>query len=280
MPEHENPYPASGELSQELDAISGRLVAARKNAEALAEFPGQLPESLEDAYAVQAASIARWPDEVAGWKVASIPASFRERLAAERLAGPVFESLIFKIESGASKTMPIYSGGFGAVEAEFVLQLATTIEPIERDYSDEELIELVSAVHIGAEIASSPMAMVNELGPCSVVSDFGNNAGILVGPSVPDWSTLPLESLTAAVEVDGVVVGSANAKAIEGGLLHALRCLISICENRGIVLKKGMYVSSGAVTGVHDVHAESKAKIDFGPFGSINVVFESMTPKQ
>lgn len=280
MPEPENPYPASGELSQELDAISGRLVAARKNAEALAEFPGQLPESLEDAYAVQTASIARWPDEVAGWKVASIPASFRERLAAERLAGPVFKSLIFKIESGASITMPIYSGGFGAVEAEFVLQLATTIEPIERDYSDEELIELVSAVHIGAEIASSPMAMVNELGPCSVVSDFGNNAGILVGPSVPDWSTLPLESLTAAVEVDGVVVGSANAKAIEGGLLHALRCLISICENRGIVLKKGMYVSSGAVTGVHDVHAESKAKIDFGPFGSINVVFESMTPKQ
>ena len=280
MPNLENSSAVIDKLSRELDGISGRLVAARTNAESLADFPGGLPESLENAYAIQTASIARWPDEIGGWKVGMVPGVFREKLAAERLAGPIFKSSIFGVESGSSKTMPIYSGGFAAVEAEFVLQLATTIEPIEREYSDEELIELVSALYVGAEIASSPMADVNELGPCCVVSDFGNNAGLIVGQSVPVWSALPLESLTAAVVIDDVVVGTANARAIEGGLLQALRFLIGLCANRQLALAEGTFVSCGAVTGIHEVTVESKAKIDFDSFGAFNVAFESMMPRQ
>jgi 2-keto-4-pentenoate hydratase len=124
------------------------------------------------------------------------------------------------------------------------------------------------------------MAMINELGPCCVVPDFGNNAGLLVGPSVPDWNSLPLESLTAAVTVDDVVVGTASATAIEGGPLQALRFLIRVCAKRGIVLSEGMLVSTGAVTGIHEVQTESQSKVDFGSFGSFNVAFESMSSKQ
>lgn len=209
-----------------------------------------------------------------------VPEAFREPLDAERLAGPIFKSSIFRIEPNSTKTMPIFSGGFAAVEAEFILQLATTIEPIEREYSDEELIELVSALHVGAEIASSPMADVNKLGPCCVVSDFGNNAGLLVGSSVPNWSSLPLDALTASVTVDDVVVGSASAGAIEGGLLQALRFLIGLSANRQLTLSEGTFVSSGAVTGIHEVTVESKAEIDFGSYGAFNVAFESMMPSQ
>ena len=179
------------DISQELDEISKRLVAARSNAEALHEFPGELPATLADAYAVQSASIARWPDEIMGWKVGMVPGEFRSSLQAERLAGPIFKSSIFEAEAGSSNRMHIYSGGFAAVEAEFVLKLATTIQPVEREYSDEELVDLVADLHVAAEIASSPMAFVNKLGPCCVVSDFGNNAGLLVGPSVPEWRSLP-----------------------------------------------------------------------------------------
>lgn len=276
----ENPSAVADEQSQGLDAISARLVAARANAASLPDFPGKLPESLENSYAIQTASITRWPDEIAGWKVGMVPKSFRARLNAERLSGPIFKTSVFGIEPGATKTMPIYSGGFAAVEAEFVFRLATTIAPTERIFSDRELVGLVAALHVGAEIASSPMAAVNKLGPCCVVSDFGNNAGLLVGPSVPNWSSLPLDSLTAKVTIDDVVVGSASASAIEGGLLQALRYLIEACAGRGLTLQQGTYVSSGAVTGIHEVSADSKARVDFGSFGAFDVAFESMRPRQ
>jgi 2-keto-4-pentenoate hydratase len=115
MPVPEKPYPVIDELSQELDGISRRLVAARTNAEALPDFPGKLPDSLPEAYAIQSASIVRWPDEVAGWKVGMVPAELRASLSAERLVGPIFRSSIHKVESGSCRTMPIFKGGFAAL---------------------------------------------------------------------------------------------------------------------------------------------------------------------
>nr|MDJ0656716.1 2-keto-4-pentenoate hydratase [Xanthomonadales bacterium] len=254
--------------------------AARANAKALAGFPGRLPETLVDAYAIQTASIARWPDDIVGWKVGMVPEEYRTPLAAERLSGPIFRSSVFEINPGSSRTMPIYHGGFAAVEAEFIFQIGEIIEPIKREYSDAELIERVAALHVGAEIASSPMADINRLGPCCVVSDFGNNEGLLVGPSVPNWSAVPLDSLTATVIVDGVVVGEATAAAIHGGLLQALRFLVNLCASRKLRLTEGMYVSCGAVTGIHDVTVESNSTVDFGPLGAFDVAFDAMLPRQ
>ena len=280
MPVPENPNPVIDELSQELDAISGRLVAARVNAEALSGFPGRLPETLEDAYAIQTASIARWPEEDAGWKVGMVPVPYRPHFSADRIAGPIFKASVFTIESEGTKTMPVFGGGFAAVEAEFILQLAATLEPKSRDYTDEELTELVSAMYVGVEVASSPMAAINELGPCCIISDFGNNAGLLVGPEISDWSSRPLDSLTAKVAIDDIVVGEASASSITGGPLQALRFLIGLCANRGMVIPKGTLVSTGAATGVHDMGVNSKARVDFGAFGWFDVAFESMSPKQ
>ena len=263
------------ELSQELNDISERLVTARANGEALPGFPGTLPDNLQDAYAIQTASIARWPDKIVGWKVGMVPPEFRPALGAKRLSGPIFASSVVTVDSGSATTMPIFDGGFAAVEAEFVLRLGTTVQPTSKEFSDEELIDLVGALHVGAEIASSPMAVINKLGPVCVVSDFGNNAGLLLGPSVPNWSSLPSDALTATVSVDDVVVGAATAGAIEGGLLQPLRFLVRLCAERGLVLNEGTLISSGAVTGIHDVEVNSKAHVDFGTFGAFNVAFEA-----
>ncbi|MEM7278968.1 MAG: 2-keto-4-pentenoate hydratase [Pseudomonadota bacterium] len=275
-----NPITSDEPLSKSLDAISRRLVTARLNANALPDFPGKLPDSLEDAYAIQSASINRWPDSILGWKVGMIPEEYRSRLGAERLSGPIYKPSVFFIDTGGARSMAIYSGGFAAVEAEFVLKIGQTIEPVTREFSDDELAGLISAVHIGAEIASSPMADVNKLGPCCVVSDFGNNAGLIVGPEIPGWRSLPAESLIASVSVDGELVGKASASAIQGGLHQVLRYLINLCAVRGLTIEEGTLISSGAVTGIHEVTAASRAQVDFGVFGAFDVSFESMMPRQ
>ncbi|MBT8104805.1 MAG: 2-keto-4-pentenoate hydratase, partial [Woeseiaceae bacterium] len=117
---------------------------ARLRAEPLPDFPDRLPETLDQAYAIQAASIERWPDEIGGWKVAGLSPADQSRLGAERLAGPVFRSRIHRIENGGAIVMPVYEGGFAAVEAEIVLELGVAVPPSERNYSDEELIDVIS----------------------------------------------------------------------------------------------------------------------------------------
>ena len=274
----EQPMTVIEPLPSELDDISRRLVGARRNAAALARFPGVVPATLAEAYAVQTASIARWPDSVAGWKVGGIQPEYREALAAERLSGPIFRQSVVDVVPGSTLTAPIYHGGFAAIEAEFVFRLGTTVAPREARYTDADLIERVAALHVGAEIASSPMAAVNRLGPCCVVCDFGNNAGLLVGPEIPHWTDIDARAMTAAVSVDGSVVGTASAAAVEGGLLQALRFLLSLSAARGLTLPAGTLVSCGAVTGIHDVTTASSATVDFGPTGSFDVTFAAMKP--
>jgi len=261
-------------ISEGDDAISKCLVEARLNGNSLPDFPGRLPDALEQAYAIQTASIERWPDEVAGWKVAMLPPNDRKRFPAERLAGPVFRSLVYAAQPGSCTAVSVYEGGFAAVEAEFVLELGTKITPSNRSYSDEELMDVISAVYGGAEIASSPMAVAVQRGATSIISDFGVNAGVVLGPEIPAWRSLPMDSLTAAVTVDSVLVGEATAAAIPGGLLQALRFLIDLSAWRHVELPAGTLVSSGAVTGVHDVQLSSVARVDFGPFGSFDLAFE------
>ena len=267
-------------LSAADDAVSRRLVGARLGAEPLSIFPGRLPETLEQAYAIQSASAERWPDEVASWKVARLSPTDRERFRAERLAGPVFKSSIRIVEPGSCAAMAVYEGGFAAIEAEFALELAAAVPPSDKDYSDEELTGLVSAVYGAAEIASSPMPLVNELGAMSAISDFGANAGLVVGQKIDGWRSLGPGSLSARVAVDGVTVGEATPEPTGRDPLQAMRFLIGHTASRGIELPEGALISTGALTGVHDVRVGSTARVDFGPFGWFDVKFEPMAPKQ
>ncbi|MEO0420946.1 MAG: 2-keto-4-pentenoate hydratase [Pseudomonadota bacterium] len=264
-------------LSPALEEVSQRLVSARLGARALDSFPGQLPASLEDAYSVQSASMARWPDRVAGWKVGGVPTDLREVLGAARLSGPIYRASLAHTAVGEQHTMAIFEGGFAAVEAEFIFCLDEAFPPDGRVYGDDDLIERIT-LHVGAEIASSPMADINRIGPVCVVCDFGNNGGLLVGPAIPQWHTLAEEELSARVHVDGVLAGAATVTDVEGGLLAPLRFLLALCTARGLTLEAGTFVSCGALTGIHEVTVDSHAKVQFGGVGAFDVTFEARQP--
>jgi len=71
-------------------ATARRFAHARRDGLSLPEFPGELPATLEQAYAIQDVAIEEWPDEIRGWKVGRIQEPWLKRLGAERLVGPVF----------------------------------------------------------------------------------------------------------------------------------------------------------------------------------------------
>jgi 2-keto-4-pentenoate hydratase len=128
---------------------------------------------------------------------------------------------------------------------------------------------MAGAMHIGVEIAGSPIHDINALGPTVVAADFGGNAGLILGPVIAGWREAAPSSLTCETFIDERLVGTGSAASITGGPLTSLAFILSHCAGRGRPLKAGDLVTTGAATGVHDISPGQVACIRFGEFGQI-----------
>ncbi|MBX3510273.1 MAG: hypothetical protein KF700_03665, partial [Hyphomonadaceae bacterium] len=117
--------------------------------------------------------------------------------------------------------------------------------------------------------AGSPLASINDLGATVVVSDFGNNHGLILGPEISDWRARLEKGLTAETFIEGVSVGKGGATAAEDGPLDALAFLAGHLASRGRPLKAGQFVTTGAVTGVHDIRIGQHSRVSFNGAGDI-----------
>lgn len=249
---------------------------ARAEARALSAFPGTVPESFDAAYAVQAAAMAARPANLRGWKVAMIKPEWRTAFPAERLIGPVYH--VIDVPDGGAAIMPAITGGYTALEAEFVAVMAHDLPPRAAPYETAEVVAAISDFHIGAEIAGSPLVNLNDLGPGSIISDFGCNGGVVVGPAIENWATRPWESLTASSSVNGETVGEGSAAVVPGTPIAAVAFLANALSAQGRTLRAGDLVSTGMVTGIHKVAAGDRTVIDFGDCGQFTIDFVTAKP--
>ena len=113
-------------LVNDLSGIAGRFLDARRAAAGLDAYPGALPASLDEAYAIQAEAIRRWGRPVIGWKVGRVAPPLVDRFGTDRLAGPIFARAAATDDPVA---MPIFAQGFAAGEAEFLLRIGAAPEP-------------------------------------------------------------------------------------------------------------------------------------------------------
>lgn len=263
--------------SSAAQATAECFLAARKAAIGLADYPGTLPTSLDEGYAIQDAALARVTDAIAGWKVGRIPSPLSETFGCDRLAGPIFASTVFAADE--QSTGLVFAEGFGAVEAEFLFRIGSLPPAGKTSFTLEDAAELVDAVHIGIEIASSPLGAINALGPAVTISDFGNNNGLLVGPAIPGWRDGSYATTPVTTRIDGVEVGTGMAAAFNNGAVGSVRFLIENLVARGIPIKPGWWISTGAVTGVHPAHPGQVVETDFGPLGCLHCTMNAQEPR-
>lgn len=234
--------------------------------------------TLADAYAVQKRSRALWNDEIVGYKVGGIPQDYRESYGGTWLAGPVFAKSVSHIADGGEGYVTVYDGGFAAYEAEYVFKVSGLRGLKGPVASIDQAVEHIEAVHIGAEIASSPMALINAIGPGAIISDFGNNAGMVIGPEVSLTTVQRLDKIDVTVTIDGELIGQGPAKPAEGGPLDALRFFLDHVAAGGAgEVPDSMWLTSGAVTGVHSAHAGTSSDIVFAGLGSFTL---KMIPRE
>ena len=265
--------------SQDLAKIAGSFVEARARGASLPDFPGSIPADLVTAYQVQDLAIARWPDRVVGWKVGYIAAERRDGSGDDRLLGPIFSAGLLDA-TGGNVAFPVFSGGFAAVEAEYVLRLHADAPEGKTDWTPEEAASIPATLHIGVEVASSPLATINQLGPRVVVSDFGNNNGLILGAEIAGWQAIPETELTCDTFIEERLVGRGGASILPGGLRAAFAFALSRSAKRGRPLKAGDLIATGNATGIHDIQAGESARISFTGYGDITCRARAAEPAQ
>lgn len=253
------------------ETIARSLVEARQQAKGLVDYPGAMPVSLDEAYSIQQAAIARIGRPIVGWKVGRINPPLSEQFGAERLAGPIFAGGIGDPGSAGA----IFAEGFGAAEAEFLLRIGRAPAAGKTSFTLDEAAELIDAVHIGIEIASSPFTGINDHGPAVTISDFGNNNGLIVGPAIADWRSADLDNVEVVSRIDGAVVNNGHARAFPDGLAGSVRFIVENLIARGFAIKPGWWISSGAVTGVHQIGLGQRFDADFGSLGHVSCTIEA-----
>lgn len=245
--------------AQAANAIATAFTKARLRGEKIQVYPGQYPATLTEAYGIQDAAIELWPEKIAGWKVGGINGEPAERFGVQKLVGPIFENQVFRADSKVIN-MPVFEDGFAAVEAEVVFIINKDAPPSKTEWSLTEAKAMIGAAHIAVEIASSPFSKINDLGPLVTISDFGNNYGLVIGDELKDWASLKSKKNSVETIIDEQSVGT-DSPPHAGGPLEALRYCLGNTARRGRPIVKGAAISTGAITGVHQVYVNQSSII-------------------
>jgi 2-keto-4-pentenoate hydratase len=246
-------------LETDFGEVAQTFVDARLNSQVVADYPGSLPQHFSEAYGIQDDAIRLFAKPVGGWKVGRVGDSLVEKYGANRLAGPVFAHMIVQVADGEVAQMPALEG-FAAVEAELMLRVGK-IPPANADIAS--ITDCIDEVRFGLEIASSPFPGINDHGPAVTISDFGNNFGLVLGPKIQDWQSRDLLNAPVELDVDGERIGTGKLANMLDGPFGAAAFLANLLTGRGIELTPGTWISTGAITGVHQIHPGQSAHARF-----------------
>lgn len=243
-------------------ATADTLIAARK--EKTIVTLRDLPESLEESYAVQDAIIARIGNPVLGWKAAFTNDAAMEKMKTDEPAvGPLFEKWVYR----SGEDLPTPENCLRRVECEYAFRLARGLPARDAAYSRDEVADAVGSLHPAIEIVHSRVAEAFDLGARVLVADHCVNFAFVYGEGVSDWRGLDLINQAVTLTVDGETSAQGSGADVMGDPLQSLIWLVNKLSGRGRDLAAGALITTGSCTGMHPVPRRCKLVADFGPLG-------------
>jgi 2-keto-4-pentenoate hydratase len=235
------------------------LAQARRSGVLLDGFPASCrPANIDDAHAIQDATLVALNETVAGWKVA-LP------LEGRTVHGAIIRSRV--VPSGGSiraAEVPLLG-----VEAEVAFRFDRDLPPRDRRYTYEEIAETVTAFP-AIEIVDSRFRDYGGAPLIERIADCVSNGAFVQGAPQPRWREFDLTRLDVRLVVDGELIarrtgdhpaGNPFAPAVE--LANAMR------EREGV--RAGQFATTGSFTGLNFAKAGQKVTAILEGFGSADV---------
>ena len=245
--------------------LADNLYAARREAR-LADLAGfDLPQSVADAYAVQAELILLAGGN-RGWKVTALAAEDQRKFGSDRpVAGPLFDPYFHA--APATLRHAAYLTPLIECEVAFVLKsnLPARVGPYQRGDIEAAIAAVVPVFEIVDARVSLEAADLTKLADCIGNGDF------VMGPPVKDRHGLDLRNIAITLSLDGAVAERGNSAKILGDPLLALLALANAQPLSG-ELKAGQIVTTGSC--ITPLAASPGHYVgDFGPLGQVGIDF-------
>ncbi len=232
------------------------LVAARRTGKLLDELPASCkPQTLEDAFAIQDATVAALRETVAGWKASIVDGRV--------VRGAIFASRVFESPAHIkAATMPLLG-----VEAEIAFVFERDLPAGKHSY--EDIAAAVSAF-AAIEVVDSRFRSYPDVPMQDRNADFISNGGFVRGPSAAQWRKLDLVNIAVSLTIDGQeIVKRTGGHASGDPLLPA----VALVNDLSGGVKAGQFVTTGSYTGLAFAKPGQTAVATFAGFGPVEVSF-------
>jgi 2-keto-4-pentenoate hydratase len=237
---------------------SALLVAANRSRKAAATDEVVL-RSEEEAYRVQDAVFAAlWPGVRApAWKAGG-PSD-----KVEPTAAPIPpERLLRSPASVVGAKMRIIG-----VEAEVAFRMAKDLPPRSRPYSERSMAAAVGEVLVAIELCDTRLADWKGSSGLWKLADFQNNSALVVGSGTRAWQEIDFLQQECEFRIGERVARARGAHSF-GNPFRLLPWLAAHCARRGLGLRAGDVITTGAWTGLEIARPGDEVSASFPGIGS------------
>jgi 2-keto-4-pentenoate hydratase len=215
-----------------------------------------------EAYRVQDEVFAElWPGmRATAWKAGG-PSDKVEPTAAP-IAPPLLLASVASV-SAASMNMI-------GVEAEIAFRFAKDLPPRSRPYSERSIAAAVGEALVAIELCDTRLVDWKQTSGLWKLADFQNNGGLVVGSGTKDWQKIDFMQQEVEFRIGKRVVKATGGHSF-GNPARLLPWLAQHCQKRGLGLRAGDIVTTGAWTGLEIAEAGDEVTARFPGIGQATV---------
>ena len=245
-----------------IDAAAALFVEARRTGHLLDALPEACrPRSVDDAHAIQDATVAKSNETIAGWKVGA-------PIDGQIVRGALLRSRV--IESGGRLSAQL--APMLGVEAEIAFRFDRDLPPRANHYTYDEVKAAVTAF-AAIEIVDSRFRDYPNARLLDRIADFVSNGAFVKGGSPSDWRTFDLAKLEVALSIDGKeIVRRIGGHPSVDPFLPAVALVNDFAHRDGV--RKGSVMTTGTYTGLNHAKPGETVTAVFEGFGKAVVAID------
>lgn len=260
-------------MTTNIAAAALKLVEARQRHKTIESLAPDMPDDLDEAYAIQNATHAgilavAGGGEAVGYKIGCTNPQAQAEIGIDapfhgRLLSPYFHDSPAEIPSERHFMV--------VLEPEIAFRMGRDLPadqaPFDRDLVNASVAEVMAAI----EVVDSRYQDWTTAGAAQAIADNAFNGAWVRGETRNEVNLLSLDEIPVEIAVDGETRETGVGGNALGHPLNALSWLAHELARKGEGLKAGEYVSTGTCTATVRIVKGQRAVASFGPLGDVEL---------